>query len=608
MKAKTVSNKRKNIFFALAIVVLVTWLCYLPSCKNQFVNWDDCQYVYENADIDLSQPGNFDKLLSSVYASNYHPVTMLSLAFDFLFSGYTPHAYHVTNLILHLLNTVLVFLLLLAIGRKIKLSRAVWIAFIAALLFGIHPLHVESVAWISERKDLLYTFFYLLSLLCYIRYLKGQRQVLFFLLSVLAFAFSLLSKAQAAPLAVSLLLLDYLFGRSLRSGRVILEKIPFFVLAVFLGVVALHSQKTNFELAGKYTFFQHILFAGYGYSSYLLKTIVPLRLSAFYPYPGKISAIYYLAFLPVIATVAALWIFRKKKIPVFCILFFIVNILLVIQLLPVGKAIMADRYFYVPSIGLFFLIAWGISILTNERNKYAIGVVFPVYALLLCILTTSRVKVWKDPVSLWENVLSYNDKISLAWYNLGHYRHYKKGDFKNAYIDYNKAIEYGAGAKLNDVYNNRGDLRMTMGDVDGGIADFNKAISIDPDYAQAYYNRGNAWMRKDSLLRAIDDYNRAAGIDKTLYPAMNNRGHAYSFLGKYDKALESFNQAIASNPHEDEPKAFSYFGVGNVYFKERNYREALVNINRGLVILPGDKQALALKTAVAESLKQEEKK
>ena len=206
------------------------------------------------------------------------------------------------------------------------------------------------------------------------------------------------------------------------------------------------------------TIFERFLFASYGYSSYLLKTIVPVHLSAFYPYPEKISIIYYLAVLPVIATVMAIWFFRQNRVLVFSILFFIVNILLVIQFFPVGKAIMADRYYYVPSVGLFFLMAWGMTSLANEKSKYVIGAVFTGYVLFLMILTTNRIKVWKDPVTLWESVLSYNDKIAIAWYNLGHYRHYEQGDLKNAYIAYNNTIKYGADTKLNSVYNNRGRL------------------------------------------------------------------------------------------------------------------------------------------------------
>ena len=608
MKKKKGTSGKKNILFPLIIVVFFTWLCYLPSCKNQFVNWDDHQYVYENADIDISQPGNLDNLLSSNYASNYHPLTMLSLGLDFLFSGYTPKSYHVVNLIFHLLNTLLVFLFLYVIGEEIKLPRTIWLAFITALLFGIHPLHVESVAWISERKDVLYTFFYMLSALCYIRYLKGQKPSLYFLLSVLAFAFSLLSKAQAAPLAVSLLLIDYLWGRKLLSRWVILEKIPFFVLAICFGVIAIHTQDSNYEMAEKYNIFERFLFASYGYSSYLLKTIVPVHLSAFYPYPEKISIIYYLAVLPVIATVMAIWFFRQNRVLVFSILFFIVNILLVIQFFPVGKAIMADRYYYVPSVGLFFLMAWGMTSLANEKSKYVIGAVFTGYVLFLMILTTNRIKVWKDPVTLWESVLSYNDKIAIAWYNLGHYRHYEQGDLKNAYIAYNNTIKYGADTKLNSVYNNRGDLRTTIGDIDGGMADFNKAINIEPEFAEAYYNRGNAWMQKDSLWLAVRDYNCAIELDTTLCPAMNNRGQVYTLLGKYDKALESFDLALARNRWVNDVKAFSFFGRGNVYFLNKRYREALDDINRGLAIVPGDKQAVSLKHAIKRALENENSK
>jgi len=596
-------SSKTGLYIALLTITLTTWLCYRPSLQNGFTNWDDHLYVTENPDLDLLKPGNLHNLLTKDYASNYHPITMLSLGINRLMSGNDPKGYHRVNLAFHLFNTLLVFWLIFLLWKRINLDFPIWGAFITSLLFGIHPLHVESVAWISERKDLLFTFFFLLSTGCYIKYLNTlkTRSYIYFISAVLFFALSLLSKAQAASLAVTLLLIDYLFGRNIWDKRVLFEKIPFFILSVFLGIIAINAQKVNFHLADKYDHFQRLVFASYGYSSYLLKTIAPFNLSAFYPYPETITAVYYLALSSLIITISVLFFFRKNRVIVFGILFFIINISLVLQYFPVGDAIMADRYFYVPSIGLFFLIAFAI---TNFTKNYRMGISLGLtaYIIGLAVLTTNRVTVWENPVTLWESVLSYNNKTAIAWYNLAHYRQYTLADFKNALSDYNKAIECKYD-KPDRAYNNRGDLKISIGDTEAGIADFNQALLINPQYFEAYYNRGNAWQRKDSLSRAILDYNRSIEINPLFYLAFNNRGYAYCAAGKLEKAIESFGQAIELNKKNDEPKAFSYFGRGNAYLIKGNYQKAFADINSGLAILPIDHQALQLKKTISEALK-----
>ena len=365
----------KNIIFA-AILMAVTFVAFYPAVNNGLTNWDDDVYVTENRDIralDKNRPVDkvlFNNLMTKNYVSNYHPITMLTFTIDHYFSEYTPKGtvapkvFHRTNIIIHTINVGLVFwLVYLLIGgldamsgkdRK-KKSWRLEIAVIASALFGLHTIHVESVAWVAERKDVLYTMFYLMSMIAYLKYVF-KRNIAFLLFSILLFASALLSKAMAASMAVSLIAVDFLYKRRLLSPKVWIEKLPYFILAFAFGYYALKAQRASGALADEYifAFYERLAFAAYGFTHYIIKLIAPVNLSAFYAYPlreagGSIPGFYYLFLIPALAFVGLLYYAIKRSgILAFGLMFFVLNIALVLQLLPVGNAIMADRYSYVP--------------------------------------------------------------------------------------------------------------------------------------------------------------------------------------------------------------------------------------------------------------------
>lgn len=289
---------------------------------------------------------------------NYHPFTILTFAIEYYFFGLNETGYHTVNLLLHLMNAILVFRAVLLLGNKGG------VALIAALFFGIHPLHVESVAWVSELKDLLYTFFFLASYIFYLKYIKGGHKK-YYIMALFLFLASLLSKAMAVSLPVVFILTDYFKGRKINKSTLV-DKIPFFFLAIAFGIVAILAQKSfGATDVDKFPFLQRILFACYGFISYLLKLLFPLNLSAYYPYPvnsGENIPIKYYIYLIVFAGLMAGVIFslRFKKDISFGIGFFAITIFLVLQLFPVGETFMADRYSYVPSIGIFYLAGEGL--------------------------------------------------------------------------------------------------------------------------------------------------------------------------------------------------------------------------------------------------------
>ncbi|MCX6268418.1 MAG: hypothetical protein NTW16_13835 [Bacteroidetes bacterium] len=349
----------------IAVILTVTLMAFYPSLQNGLLKtWDDQAYVTRNELVKSISPGNIVKIFKEdkgLYA-NYHPLTTLSLAINYHISKEDPFGYHFTNLLLHLLNTLLVFIFIYLLTKKNLL-----IAGVSSLLFGLSPVHVESVAWISERKDVLYAFFFLASLISYQHFFKKQDWK-FYILSILLFLCSLLSKAMAASLPLVLILIDYLEKRRW-SWKFLTDKIPFFLLAILLGIYAITIQAEG-NAMGAVTFplGMRIFHACYGFSAYILKILIPTGLSAFYPYPYPLinsawvtndtPAIFYLTFILTVAifcfSIYCIISNRKNlEIPGFGLLFYAVTIALVLQFLPVGRAIMADRYAYIPSIGIF---------------------------------------------------------------------------------------------------------------------------------------------------------------------------------------------------------------------------------------------------------------
>ncbi|MBN1997481.1 tetratricopeptide repeat protein [candidate division KSB1 bacterium] len=536
-------RKKKKNFWWVLLICSVTLAAYYPVLENKFTNWDDPVYVLDNPAIRTVNPENIGRIFSSFVLSNYHPVTMLSYMLDYQIAAADPHQYHLTNLLIHLVNTALVFLFVfLLFGEGIP-------AIFAALLFGIHPLHVESVAWIAERKDVLYVMFYLAALCAYLVYLRGQKRYLFFALFL--FLLALLSKAMAAPLAVTLLLVDYYRKRRITDKKVLWEKVPFFLLALIFGLVAIWAQssKEAFFMGGSFRFIERIAFAGYGFFQYLLKLIAPVFLSAIYPYPDRINGslplFYY--FFPVIfagLTVPVLYSVRKTRFFVFNTLFFLVNIVLVLQLVPVGNAVMADRYSYLPSVAVFVLLAFGFFTLMKKwpKQKIAVVTVFLVYALILSWATWNRSFVWRDSQTLWKNTLARFPNAAEAWNNLG-MDQIQKGQLQDALYSMQRVIQLEPDNAR--AYTNRGNIKMMLGKADSALCDYNRSIEMDFLYMEAYSNRGVAYVQLKNFTAGLNDFDRAVKLKPGIADSYFKRGMVYRMTDRLDLAIRDFSQAIA---------------------------------------------------------------
>jgi Tfp pilus assembly protein PilF len=531
---------RFNDTWPVVAALALTFFAYLPTWNAQFVNWDDNAYVLNNTTI--HSLFNFKQFFTVPVQGNYHPLTMFSLALNYAISGIQPWSYHALNLLLHLLNTYLVFKFALRLSRE-----SVLIAFATALLFGIHPMHVESVAWVAERKDVLYGFFFLLGLISYLKYVDSQDRKAY-LLSLLWFVLSLASKPAAVIFPVVLFLLDTWRGRQI-NARSLLEKLPFLALSAFVGYLTLQGQTSANATDTNEVFAlgTRVLFFFYGFGLYLLKCIVPIDLVAFYPFPSTQESlpIVYLVSPLLFAAVAWLCWVSRKKYPVvsFGFGFYLVNLLLVLQLLIVGHAVVAERYTYIPYIGLFFILGWFLNGWFKNKTSNGLAVVTGL-GVLIMFACYRQVGVWKYSGTLWNNAVKKNP--SYIAYCLRGNVFFEKGQDKMALADYQSALNLKPDYV--PCYDNRGSLYGRMGKIDLALADFNKALQLQPDYKLALLNRANAYMTAKQFDNAIHDYQEYLKRDPDNADAYNSIGICYQSMNKFEESLQPLNEAIRISP------------------------------------------------------------
>jgi tetratricopeptide (TPR) repeat protein len=573
MKGKTTKRSSFNLnqthVYLLAILVLTTVL-YIPVFKNAITNWDDELYIINNPYIQNLSFENIGRIFSSFFAGNYHPLTMLSLAVNYMFGGVQPWAYHFTNLIFHLFNTLLVFVF---IKRLLEMQghsqKNLFVPALTALLFGIHTLQVESVAWISEQKNVLYAFFFLTSLIIYTEYLKKEKPQ-YYAFSLVLFVLSLFAKGMAISLSLSIIVVDYFAGRNLLSKKVILEKIPFLALSIVFGIIAIYAQHSGDAILSgdRFSWINRIAVASYGFFEYLIKLAFPVQLSAYYPYPtmhGSSLPVYFYLCIPlVLLLLFVIWKYAKhQKEIMFGTLFFVANISFVIQLLPVGNAVMADRYVYIPSIGFFLILAFLLNTLWQKqaRHQKTIITIIIVYCLLLCINTRQRVGIWKDSLTLWNDAIKKcpenNDR---GYQNRGNI-YFDMGNYSEALQDYTRLMQI---APNNDAaYIGLGRIKLISGDQDGALLDFNKALSINKSY-EGYINRSVIKINIKDFAGAMADADSAWQINPYKAAAIINKGYISFLTGNYTDALDKYNQAIQLDPQNSK-----------LYFARARIKQAL---------------------------------
>lgn len=539
--------KNLKIVISVCFIVIVTSISFYPSLENKFTNWDDNVYVTQNPVIrDLSLKG-VSRMFTSFRLGIYRPLVFLSFALEYRFFKLNPYVYHLTNLIFHLLNTLLVLLVIFILTGELR------IALMVAILFGVHPMHVESVAWISERKDMLYAFFLLSALASYLNFIK-KKIIKYYYLSLLLFIGSLLSKPQGMTLIFIILICDYFLGIKYNK-KVFLQKIPFFIILSLFVVLTFNAAKESIYSQPEFNALDNILISCYGIVFYIFKLFIPIKLSALYPYPLKINSHLPTVFLysPVAMAVFAAIVIKSRqytKKVIFGTVFFFVTLLPVLQLIPSGPAIVADRYTYISFIGLFYIIVVGFFRLYDKFLQNALARAIS-WAMLITVvaalsfLTWHRCRVWNDGVTLWSDVLSKYPTLAMA-------------------------------------YNSRGFVLLERKEYNKALSDFNQALQIDRNCTDAYINRGSIFLIKKEYSKAISDFNEALNKNKNDTDAYFNLGLVFKDKEEHDKAAFYFNQVLKINPRYGK----AYCRLGDLYASKGDYRKALWFYNEALKIDP----------------------
>ncbi|MBW1616087.1 MAG: hypothetical protein JRJ49_06050 [Deltaproteobacteria bacterium] len=585
MKLRQKVNTKKIILILSFIIALTVSISFLPSLNNGFVNWDDNAYLTENPDVFGVSVENIKKIFTKSYNASYVPLTLLSFAIEYEFVGLNPFLYHLNNLILQIANALLIFLFFYIICRKyswsgLNLSGALTVSFLTALFFGIHPTRVDSVAWVTERKDLLYTFFYFASLILYHYFNSKSKKESLYILSLFLFTLSLLAKPMAVTLPVILLLLDFVEKNKITASMII-EKIPFFILSLAFGIINMKVHIAAEQTGeGHFLFldvniFKYVLYTAENIFFYISKCFFPIKLTPIYDinhiiFANKVSLY---PFILLILWFAFLILYRKKnKKILFGSLFFLITIAPVLQIIPQGTVPVAERFAYVPMLGIFFMTASGINyILQKYQYKFVTySLIITITAVIAClsVMTWKQCKIWKNTLTLWNHAVNINPEYpsgTALFFRAGAY--HRAGELDKALADYNVLVgriknaagtEIDENAKYHDqknlvrILSARGSLYYQNGNLGKAAEDYTSLLEISDvnpiKKAEVFYKRAVVYYSMKQSDKAVSDILKV--IDITPY---NDR--LYEFIGiirasqkDYKTAYKYFEKALSINP------------------------------------------------------------
>jgi tetratricopeptide (TPR) repeat protein len=622
-------------------LVLVTLIAYFEVQNNEFINLDDDLYVTDNPYV--SKGLNLKGILwafTSIYRGHWHPITWLSHMIDYNFYGRNPGGHHITNLLFHITNTLLLFLLLS------RLTVTPWRSGFVAALFALHPLHVESVAWVAERKDVLSAFFWMLAMWGYVYYVQKPK-LNRYLWITLCFILALMSKPMAVTLPFVLILLDYWPLGRLRFGekdtilnpsfsnsmnivhrkvpfiRLLWEKIPLLFLSAVMSLFTIlaHQRSGALSSLDKLPLEIRIGNAFISYVKYISKMIWPDRLAVLYPHPITLPLweVVGATLLLMIITTLVILAGRKHNYYIMGWFWYLGTLLPVIGLVQAGIQAMADRFMYIPIIGLFIMVVYGISDFLKEwrYRKLVLITSGGILLLILMIATMSQILLWRNSITLFSHTLQVTENNYLIHNNLGvtlkrqgrdqeasvHYRkaleinprysdaHYnlaahlvREGKDQEAIGHFYEALKFKANKV--EVYNDLGVTLTKQGRFREAATHFAEAIQINPNYAKSYLNWGILLIKQGKNEEAIPYFNKALQINPKDAKIHNNLGVALAATGNSKEAIAHYNQALRIDPNS----ADAHYNLGSLLTFQGKNQEALFHYYEVLRINPYDVQ------------------
>jgi protein O-mannosyl-transferase len=561
---RTISNKFSENNLLLILSAIAAAVVYSRFLFYGHISWDDPEMVFRNRAV---HEFDLKSLWTGHFVGNYIPLTMTIHALNWWIFESNDWGHHLVNIIFHLFNGYLVY------TTVKKLFNKDLVGITAACIFLLHPLQVESVGWISELKNIISTTFYFSGLISYNHY-KRSGKLSGYIICLLLFILGCLCKSSVVIFPITLLCIDMIINRRIR-WKDVLEKLPFLALSVLFGIINLKTQAADMFINYSHQFPIHerIGYAGFALLKYLQLFILPTGLSTIYSHPENMRAVVIGYIFIVILLGIIIFLLKNKKYELVTVIAFIlVNLILVLQFIPFGEVLYADRYMYVAVTG--FGILAGKLIHTARNSVWILSAIL----LILGVLTFARIGKWESSIVLFEDILKKFPNEFVALNSAGVERMFMNDD-NNALRYFNKATEVAPGNYKG--FYNRGLLFLKKGMSGKAIANFNKALELHK-YPKAYAGKAAAYYMAGDISKAMDDAKKALELDPKNSRAYFVLGNCYSDINRLDEAIEQYNNAIAINPIE----ADLYFRRGIAFGRIGNYRQSVADLNTCLQYNP----------------------
>jgi tetratricopeptide (TPR) repeat protein len=567
------------------VLAAITFAVFGQTLTHEFIDFDDNDYVYDNPVVarGLTVKG-IVWAFTHVHSANWHPLTWISHMLDCQLYGLHPGGHHLTNVVLHTATVIALFLVLR------RMTGALWRSAFVAAVFAIHPLRVESVAWVAERKDVLSGLFFMLTIGAYVRYVdeckvQSAKCKVFYLSVIALFALGLMCKPMLVTLPVVLLLLDYWPLKRVEArdlSGLVLEKLPLLALSAASCVATVVAQREAIQPTGVYSLPLRLANALVTCMVYLGQMVWPAGLAAFYPYPhnGLLAREVVLAGT-LLAGLSAVALGRRRKQPWLLVgwLWYLVMLLPVVGVIQVGGQAHADRYTYLPQIGISVAITWLVA--EWRLNRVALGGLMAGVLALFMVCAWQQTAYWQNGETLWTHTLACTTDNNIAQDNLGVILA-QKGRMDAAITCFQQALQIEPD--FAEAHNNLGNALLQMGKVDAAITHCQRALQISPEDAQARLNLGNALFRKGGVGDAITQYRKALQIDPAFAMAHNNLGTVLRQEGRVDEAITEYQKALQIKPNEAE----FHNNLGKALQQKGRVGEAISQYREALQIQPED--------------------